>query len=82
MHLGLLIIIYKSVSDLNLRKFRMKLEDGELSTIEDTIADAIGTDNTDDGDQIAWGRVMQMIRLSEGIVSEKMFARQLRRKFL
>ena len=58
------------------------LEEKELSTIEDTIADAIGMDDSDDGDQTAWGRVMQMIKLSEGIVSEKMFARQLKRKFV
>ena len=58
------------------------LEDEELSTIEDTIADAIGMDDVDDGDQTARECVIQMIKLSEGIVSEKMFARQLKRKFV
>ena len=58
------------------------LEDEELSTIEDKIADAIGAATTDDGADRAWDCVMQMVRLSEGIVSEKTFARQLRRKLL
>jgi hypothetical protein len=58
------------------------LEDEELSTIEDEIADALGAAPTDDGADRAWECVMQMVRLSEGIGSEKMFARQLRRKFL
>ena len=58
------------------------LEDKELSTIEDKVADAIGATPTDDGADRAWDCVMQMVRLSEGIASEKMFARQLRRKFL
>ena len=57
------------------------LEDEELFAIEDEIADA-GIANIEDGADSAWDRVMQMVRLSEGIVSEKMFARQLRRKFL
>ena len=43
---------------------------------------AIGVAGVDDGAESAWDCVMQMIRLSEGIASEKMFARQLRRKFL
>ena len=55
------------------------LEDEELAAIEDKVADALGVD---DGTESAWDCVMQMIRLSEGIASEKMFARQLRRKFL
>lgn len=58
------------------------LEDEELSTIEDKVADAIGAAPTEEGPDRAWDCVMQMIRLSEGVVSEKMFARQLRRKFL
>jgi hypothetical protein len=58
------------------------LEDEELSTIEDKVADAIGAAPTEDGADRVWDCVMQMVRLSEGIVSEKMFARQLRRKFL
>ena len=57
------------------------LEDGELSTIEDKVADAIGAARADD-DSSAWECVMQMIKLSEGITSEKVFARQLRRKFM
>ena len=56
--------------------------DEELSTIEDKVADAIDAAGVDDGVDSAWGCVVQMIRLSEGIASEKMFARQLRRKFL
>ena len=55
------------------------LEDDELSTIEDQLADAIGAAETEDS---TWEGVMQMIKLSEGIASEKMFARQLRRKFV
>ena len=58
------------------------LEDEELSTMEDKVADAIGAAPTEDGADGAWDCVMQMVRLSEGTVSEKMFARQLRRKFL
>ena len=58
------------------------LEDDELSTIEDKVADAIGMVGVDDEADSAWDCVLQMIRLSEGIASEKMFARQLRRKFL
>ena len=58
------------------------LEDDELCAIEDKVADAIGAAHTDDGDDGAWACVMQMIQLSEGIVSEKMFSRQLRRKFV
>ena len=58
------------------------LEDEELAAIEDKVADAIGVAGVDDGAESAWDCVMQMIRLSEGIGSEKMFARQLRRKFL
>ena len=57
------------------------LEDDELAAIEDKVADAIGVAGVDDGAERAWDCVMQMIRLSEGIGSEKMFARQLRRKF-
>lgn len=55
------------------------VEDDELSAIEDKVADAIGVANGDANS--AWDCVTQMIKLSEGIVSEKMFARQLRRKF-
>ena len=58
------------------------LEDEELAATEDKVADAIGVAGVDDGAEKAWDCVMQMIRLSEGIASEKMFARQLRRKFL
>ena len=58
------------------------LEDEELAAIEDKVADAIGVAGVEDGAESAWDCVMQMIRLSEGIGSEKMFARQLRRKFL
>ena len=58
------------------------LEDEELSTIFDQVADAIGAGATEDGADHAWVCVMQMVRLSEGIASEKMFAAQLRRKFL
>lgn len=57
------------------------LEDDELSAIEDKVADAIGAAHTDDRDDGAWMCVIQMIQLSEGIASEKMFSRQLRRKF-
>eukprot|EP01043_Picozoa_sp_COSAG02_P065442 COSAG02_NODE_9879_length_2084_cov_183.290176_2_plen_200_part_00 len=58
------------------------LEDEELSAIFDQVADAIGAGATEDGADHAWVCVMQMVRLSEGIASEKMFAAQLRRKFL
>ena len=58
------------------------LEDEELAAIEDKVADAIGVAGVEDGAESVWDCVMQMIRLSEGIGSEKMFARQLRRKFL
>ena len=58
------------------------LEDEELSAIEDKVADAIGAAATEDGADGAWECVMQMVRLSEGIASEKAFARQLRRKFV
>ena len=58
------------------------LEDEELAAIEDKVADAIGVAGVDDGAESAWDCVVQMIRLSEGIASEKIFARQLRRKFL
>ena len=58
------------------------LEDEELSAIFDQVADAIGAAATEDGADHAWVCVMQMVRLSEGIASEKMFAAQLRRKFL
>ena len=58
------------------------LEDEELAAIEDKVADAIGVAGVEDRAESAWDCVMQMIRLSEGIASEKMFARQLRRKFL
>ena len=58
------------------------LEDEELAAIEDKVADAIGVAGVEDGAESAWDCVMQMIWLSEGIASEKMFARQLRRKFL
>ena len=57
------------------------LADDELCAIEDKVADAIGAAHTDGEDNSAWACVMQMIQLSEGIVSEKMFSRQLRRKF-
>jgi hypothetical protein len=57
------------------------LDDDEVVVLEDQVADAIGvaTDGTVDS---AWECVMQMIKLSEGIASEKVFARQLRRKFM
>ena len=58
------------------------LEDDELSAIEDKVADAIGAAATEDGTDGAWECVMQMVRLSEGIASDKTFARQLRRKFV
>eukprot|EP01043_Picozoa_sp_COSAG02_P000752 COSAG02_NODE_14_length_56855_cov_512.793661_33_plen_369_part_00 len=58
------------------------LEDEELSAIEDKVADAVGAAATEDGVDGAWECVMHMVRLSEGISSEKTFARQLRRKFL
>jgi chromosome segregation ATPase len=58
------------------------LEDDELCAIEDKVADAVGAAHKDDGDDGAWMYVMEMIQLSEGIVSEKMFSRQLRRKFI
>jgi hypothetical protein len=58
------------------------LEDEELSAIEDRVADAIGAAATKDGADGAWECVTQMVRLSEGIASEKTFARQLRRKFV
>ena len=58
------------------------LEDEELASIEDKVADAIDVAGVDEGVDSAWECVVQMIRLSEGIASEKMFARQLRRKFL
>ena len=58
------------------------LEDEELSAIFDQVADAIGAGATEDAADHAWVCVMQMVRLSEGIASEKMFAAQLRRKFL
>ena len=58
------------------------LEDEELSAIEDKVADAVGAAATEDGAYGAWECVMHMVRLSEGIASEKTFARQLRRKFL
>ena len=71
-------------TNIDLRKLLASaaLEDEELSTIEDQVADAIGAAPTEEGPDRTWDCVMQMIRLSEGIVSEKMFARQLRRKFL
>ena len=56
------------------------LEDEELSTIEDKVADAIGAESDEEDDK--WELVMKMIKLSEGIPSEKMFARQLKRKFV
>ena len=52
------------LSDSNL------LEDEELSTIEDKVADAIGLAGVEDGADSAWDCVMQMIRLSECIASE------------
>jgi len=58
------------------------LEDEELSAIEDKVADAVGAAATADGADGAWECVMHMVRLSEGIASEKTFARQLRRKFV
>ena len=50
--------------------------------LEDKVADAIGVVDTEDGADSVRDCVVQMIRLSEGIASEKMFARQLRCKFL
>ena len=58
------------------------LEDDELFAIEDRVADTIRAACLEDGADGAWDCVMQMVRLSEGIASEKMFARQLRRNFL
>jgi hypothetical protein len=58
------------------------LEDDEISTIEDKIADAIAEAEIENGNDNAWGCVIQMIQLSEGIASTKMFCRQLRRKFM
>ena len=59
------------------------LNDDELSAIEDKVADALGAaDVGDGGDDSAWECTRQMLKLSDGITSEKMFARQLRRKFV
>ncbi len=58
------------------------LEDDELIAIEDKLADAVATADTGDTNGTAWECVMQMVQLSESIVSEKMFSRQLRRKFV
>lgn len=58
------------------------LEEEELCGLEDRVADAIGADDTDHGADGGWECVTQMIRLSEGIASDKSFARQLRRKFV
>ena len=59
------------------------LNDDELSAIEDKVADALGAaDVGDGGDDSAWECTRQMLKLSDGIASEKMFARQLRRKFV
>jgi multidrug resistance efflux pump len=57
------------------------VEDEALCTIEDKVADAIATADTDYGAHNAWECVVQMINLSEGIASEKAFARQIVRKF-
>ena len=59
------------------------LDEDTLFAIEDKIADAIqeaeaGSDGASDD---ARGCVAQMVALSEGIVSDKMFSRQLKRKF-
>lgn len=58
------------------------LEDEEVAVIEDQVADAIVVAGVEYGADRARNCVMQMTRVSEGIASEKMFARQLRRKFL
>ena len=58
------------------------LEDEELAAIEDIVADAIGVASIEDEADSVWECVMHMVRLSEGIASDKTFARQLRRKFL
>ena len=55
------------------------LQDDEMHIIEDKVADAIGAAGTDD---IARECAKKMVKLSDGIASDKMFARQLRRKFL
>ena len=55
------------------------LEDDEMQIIEDKVADAIGAAESDDD---ARECAKQMVKLSDGIVSEKVFARQLRRKFM
>lgn len=59
------------------------LDEDTLFAIEDKIADAIqeaeaGSDGASDD---ARGCVAQMVALSEGIVSDKVFSRQLKRKF-
>jgi hypothetical protein len=51
------------------------LEDEERFVLEDEVADAVGVASIEDGADSAWDRVMQMVRLSEGIAS-------VRRKFL
>ena len=59
------------------------LNDDELSAVEDKVADALGAADVGyGGDDSAWECTRQMLKLSDGIASEKMFARQLRRKFV
>ena len=55
------------------------LDEDTLFAIEDKIADAI--QEAEAGSDDARGCVAQMVALSEGIVSDKMFSRQLKRKF-
>ena len=61
------------------------LQDDELFAIEDRIADALQLVGEDGGiiatPDEARQSVAQIVALSEGIVSNKMFSRQLRRKF-
>ena len=66
------------------------LKEDELFSIEDKLADVIGTSSpfgeaegrgTDDGVARHREEVAEMVLLSEGIASDKMLARQLRRKF-
>lgn len=57
------------------------LGDDEVSALEDKVADVVGVADIEKGDS-SWDCLMQMIKLSEGITSEKTFARQLRRKFV
>jgi hypothetical protein len=65
------------------------LKEDELFSIEDKLADVIGTSaaageaegGATDGAARRRGEAAEMVLLSEGIASDKMLARQLRRKF-